>query len=191
MKISLHSRAFGLVVAALALALVSVLSGVVGSPARADAPCDVGSWSSDGFLPCTPADIGYFVDSQGATVQLPCPDGTTTTTPGATSISECQAPVADVAAPLETAATTPAVQAVKCGFGVGARLGLPCILELSQLTSMKHSAVKVSVLKPSKSICFMKQGKLVAKAPGTCRILIKPEVVNWLGKKHKVSLTVA
>lgn len=175
----------GLIVMALALALVSVLGGVVSSPARADVPCDVGTWSSDGYLPCTPADIGYFVDSQGATVQLPCPDGTTTTAPGATNISDCQAPAAEATAP-----STPAVPAVKCGFGVGARLGLPCILELSQLTSMKNSAVKVSVLKASKEICFMQKGKLIAKAPGTCRILIKPEVVNWLGKKHKVSLTV-
>lgn len=48
-------------------------------------PCTAGSYSSDGYGPCTPAAPGYYVPGPGATAQTPCPTGKTSTSAGATS----------------------------------------------------------------------------------------------------------
>lgn len=51
--------------------------------------CRTGTWSLTGVTPCSPADVGYYVDTTGATSETPCPAGETTHGAGSTSIAEC------------------------------------------------------------------------------------------------------
>src|SRR5438477_1193477 len=51
--------------------------------------CQPGSWSPTGVTPCTPAGVGYYVDTAGATAQTPCPVGTTTAGTGPTTAADC------------------------------------------------------------------------------------------------------
>lgn len=54
-----------------------------------ESACQPGSWSTTGVAPCTSADVGYYVDSVGATSETPCPLGETTAGTGSTSESAC------------------------------------------------------------------------------------------------------
>ena len=51
--------------------------------------CQPGTWSATGVTPCTPASIGFYVATAGATSQTACPVGTTTLAIGSTSIADC------------------------------------------------------------------------------------------------------
>ena len=51
--------------------------------------CQPGSWSPTGVTPCTPAGVGYYVDTAGATAQTPCPAGMTTAGTGSTTAADC------------------------------------------------------------------------------------------------------
>ena len=51
--------------------------------------CQPGSWSTTGVSPCAVADIGFYVDTVGATSQTPCPVGTSTVGTGSTSVADC------------------------------------------------------------------------------------------------------
>jgi hypothetical protein len=51
--------------------------------------CQPGSWSPTGVTPCTPASVGFYVPTAGATSQTPCPSGQTTSGTGSTSIAAC------------------------------------------------------------------------------------------------------
>jgi hypothetical protein len=51
--------------------------------------CQPGSWSATGITPCALADIGFYVDTVGATSQTPCPVGTSTVGTGSTSVADC------------------------------------------------------------------------------------------------------
>ena len=53
--------------------------------------CPVGSWSATGVTPCALADIGFYVDTVGATAETACPVGTTTLATGSTDASACVA----------------------------------------------------------------------------------------------------
>jgi Tyrosine-protein kinase ephrin type A/B receptor-like len=51
--------------------------------------CQPGSWSATGVTPCALADVGFYVDTVGATAQTPCPVGTTTVGPGSDNVADC------------------------------------------------------------------------------------------------------
>lgn len=51
--------------------------------------CQPGSWSTTGVMPCSPAQVGYYVATTGATSQTRCPFGYTTAGTGSTSESDC------------------------------------------------------------------------------------------------------
>ena len=51
--------------------------------------CQPGSWSTTGTAPCSPADVGYYVATAGATSETRCPFGYTTAGAGSTSESDC------------------------------------------------------------------------------------------------------
>jgi hypothetical protein len=51
--------------------------------------CQPGSWSATGVTPCALADLGFYVDTAGATSETPCPAGETTLSTGATSSAAC------------------------------------------------------------------------------------------------------
>ncbi|MGL5002659.1 MAG: hypothetical protein ACRDAM_06930, partial [Casimicrobium sp.] len=54
--------------------------------------CDFGTYSATGSVPCTPASAGSFVPTVGATAQLLCPSGTTSSA----GASTCTGPVLNV-----------------------------------------------------------------------------------------------
>ena len=45
-----------------------------------DVPCEPGYYSATGMKPCHPCEIGHYTDTAavGATMCLPCPEGSTT-----------------------------------------------------------------------------------------------------------------
>ena len=51
--------------------------------------CQPGSWSTTGVTPCALADVGFYVDTVGATAQTPCPLGTSTVGAGSDSVADC------------------------------------------------------------------------------------------------------
>jgi len=57
--------------------------------ATAGQPCELGTFSLTGTMPCTPSPIGSFVPAIGATSATPCPAGNTTLLTGARSHFEC------------------------------------------------------------------------------------------------------
>jgi Tyrosine-protein kinase ephrin type A/B receptor-like len=72
-----------LILAALLLALAGAIFTGTASPASADAACAAGTYSNGST--CLPAAPGYYVATDGATSQTPCPPGTYQPNAGAVS----------------------------------------------------------------------------------------------------------
>lgn len=73
------------------------------------AQCTPGTYSASGFEPCTPAPAGSYVDTTGATSATPCPLGSFSSSPGASSC--------DLAPAGSYVSTTGATSATPCALG--------------------------------------------------------------------------
>lgn len=68
---------------------VLALGCVTPPPETTPELCQPGTYSDTGEVPCTPAPVGTFVDTAGATEPTPCPAGTTTLVEGSASSDAC------------------------------------------------------------------------------------------------------
>lgn len=171
---------------------------VAGDAARAStvqltiqSQCDVGTYSSNGWPPCTPASSGHYVPFVGATTELPCdpgtfansgasfrcldvPPGTYAPTPGATAPTNCsvgtyQANPGQVTCEFAPAGTYVALEAAlaptPCPTGttspIGATSAAACVAEAAAATAAAPAATSET---PRSNACTVAKGATITAA---------------------------
>lgn len=159
------------------------------------APCEAATFSTTGVKDasghCTDATVGHYVDSPGATQETPCPKGqyapapaswrcvlaapntyvdtlgASTSTPcpskytspqGSDSLSDCKKPAAVVK---------------YCNIKKGKQATASCIATAASKKIPAKAKVTITVNKSDKKYCVVKNGKVLGKLKGICRVALK------------------
>ena len=157
--------------------------------------CDPGSYSSSGGKDvqgtCTTASLGHYVDTPGATSELPCAKGTYAPqtgawrcnlaapnfyvdTQGASAATACPAKYTSTAGSTSKSACKAPKAAVKyCVIKKGKIASVTCLAKAASTKIPAKSKTSITINKADKVRCVLVKGKLTGKAKGTCRVTLK------------------
>lgn len=159
------------------------------------APCIPGQYSANGYVPCVPAALGYFVNVSGATSQTPCPAGYTTTATGSlscdpvatssTSTSSTVASTTSTTLPLTVSASP------TCVGKVGQTLTRSCLVKNLKVTVPSSSKVTPKISKASSKICRASATSVKALKRGTCSITLTVTPKKGKAKNYSIKVLVS
>jgi hypothetical protein len=161
------------------------------------AMCQPGTYSASGFVPCTPASIGFFVADIGATSQMACPPQRTTSSTGS---SECG--VVLVATTTSTIAPTTSIPVVtttipavattsqRCTTRSGRTITRACLLRNAQLVVPSTTKVVPKVARSSARTCKVIGTAVRAIRKGSCSVSLTVTPRGKKSKTHRVTVSV-
>lgn len=168
-------------------------------------PCVPGRYSATGFEPCTPASLGYFVDTAGAVTQIACLAGFTTTSVGSiqcepvattstSSTTTTTPPPAPAPAPASTvapAATPPTTTAPKlCTTVSGRSISRGCLATNAGITIPSNAKISITVARSSSAICRTVRASLRATKKGICTATLRVTPKGGKPTTHRVRISV-
>lgn len=158
-------------------------------------PCNEGTFSTTGVKDasghCTDATVGHYVDSPGATQETPCPKGQYASAPaswrcvlaspntyvdtlGASTSTPCPSKYTSAAGSDSISdCKKPAAVVKYCNMKKNKQATASCIAAAASKKIPAKAKVTITVNKSDKKYCVVKNGKVLGKLKGICRVTLK------------------
>lgn len=174
--------------------------------------CEPGSFSTSGGKnvqgACTTASLGHYVDTPGATSELPCAKGSYASgtgawrctiaapnfyvdTEGASAAIACPAKYTSAAGSTSSSACKAPKPAIKyCVIKKGKIASVSCLAKAASTKIPAKAKTSITLNKADKSRCALIKGALVGKAKGTCRVTLKVTPTRGKAKNYATRVKV-